>query len=513
MQPSFDSLADSKLVELARNGRDDAFAELWRRHAEAGRKYARSITRADDSDDIVSEAFANILSLIRRGKGPANGFRAYLAVAIRHISENLGRVRRETPIDFADDLPDDRTREEHQLRDLDRSLAATAFKSLPPRWQEALWYSEVEQLGNAECAQIFGIAPSAMAMLTFRAREGLRAAWVQAHIADVPEGSEHHWSIKRLGAHSRRSLPRTHRERLESHLGECERCSTVAEESRFVGSRLALVLLGPLIGVGAAVTFLSLPGGTGTAVAAAVPPVLTMPPAGPLRRVLRWRPSLESTAPFAIAAAVGASVVAAVALGPSQPEAASRVTAPSASATSRSAPAPSPGAPPGSSPAVDDVLTVKADTGRQGLFYPVLSGQSPPNASVRVLQGERVLAELTASESGAWSTGQISPTGTAPLTVVATAPETDPETLRRTVELSLRAPDVHVVAAAGNVTVTIRGEAGAPFTLRSDGEGVAAARLGSDGAWSSVYPAGALDASALVARYQAGKRFGPPSAG
>jgi RNA polymerase sigma factor (sigma-70 family) len=502
---SYESQSDNELVELARSGEEAAFAELWRRHADSGLRYAGSITRAVDSEDIVAEAFAKIFSLIKRGKGPTNGFRSYLATTIRHTSETFGRARRETPIDFADDLADARTDDEHQQRTLDQSLTITAFKSLSERWQLALWYSEVEQLSVKEAAVLLGIKPSAMAMLTFRAREGLREAWIQAHIAEIPQGSEHRWTIERLGAYARHGLPRMQQEMVEAHLRECESCSIVAEEARYVGSQLALALLVPIIGLGAATSYiLSAGSGAGTAEITSGGATAHTP-----RRLSLRRPSsrtarvlVGATAMAAAAAAVSVvlvvqahTVVSDTSAGKSDAGASSsKVAASSPSATSSPAPTSS------------GALKVTADTGTLHLFYPILSGDATPGAVVRILNGSTVLAKLTVPSDGTWSTSQLELGKGSRVTVTS---KLDSAVEQDDIDVTIHEPVVRSSHAAAGVTVTITGAANAPFVLLAGGQAVAASRLNGTGDWSATYPDGALDLSRMVVRYQAGDRFGP----
>ena len=67
--------SDEELVAAARAGDDAAYAELWERHVASGRNAARAISPTVDPDDLVSEAFTSILSAIRKGGGPHEGFR------------------------------------------------------------------------------------------------------------------------------------------------------------------------------------------------------------------------------------------------------------------------------------------------------------------------------------------------------------------------------------------------------------------------------------------------------
>ena len=83
--------SDEDLVAAARAGDDAAYAVLWERHVASARSAARAVSPNVDPDDIVSEAFTSILSAIRKGGGPQEGFRPYLFAAVRNVAASWGR--------------------------------------------------------------------------------------------------------------------------------------------------------------------------------------------------------------------------------------------------------------------------------------------------------------------------------------------------------------------------------------------------------------------------------------
>lgn len=264
---------DADLVLRTRSGDSVAFAELWRRHYRSGIIVARSVSPGTDADDLVQEAYTRIYESIRKGGGPTGSFRAYLFTSIRNTAAGWGRTRRETTIDALETMEDPSTTEQATEDALDRGLTYQAFRSLPTRWQEVLWYSEVETMKPSEIAPLLGMKASAVAQLTFRAREGLREAWVQAHLRSVADDSDCAWSIERLGAYARNNTGRRDRARLEAHLGSCARCTIVASEASEVSSRLALVLIPLTVGVtGTAGYLASLQSGASAVVALAAMP-------------------------------------------------------------------------------------------------------------------------------------------------------------------------------------------------------------------------------------------------
>lgn len=162
-------------MTAARSGHAEAYGELYRRHVGAARTAALALTHHQmDADDITSEAFARVLQAARAGGGPNLCFRSYLVSAVRNVFYDRLRRIRELPIaNIADELvlamPD-------PVDDTEDPVATNALASLPTRWQEVLWLREVEGRSSTEIGPLMNLAPSAVAALAYRAREGLRHA-------------------------------------------------------------------------------------------------------------------------------------------------------------------------------------------------------------------------------------------------------------------------------------------------------------------------------------------------
>ncbi|WP_153038820.1 sigma-70 family RNA polymerase sigma factor, partial [Rathayibacter tanaceti] len=251
---SIDDANDAELLTLVREGRTAATAELWRRHAAAGRTVARAWSSSADPDDLVSEAFLRVLGAVERGGGPEGAFRPYFFTSIRNVATSWARRgQHERPLDDGDrelaaEGPDP---EEQALAALERDLGARAFKALPARWQEVLWYTEVEGLSPAQAAPLLGLRPNGVAALSLRAREGLRVAWIREHVVDSAASGECEWVLERAGAHTRGRLPARDRLRLNAHLMDCTSCEDALAEAESAGRRLATVLLPLAAGPGA----------------------------------------------------------------------------------------------------------------------------------------------------------------------------------------------------------------------------------------------------------------------
>ena len=240
--------SDAELIERARSGDTRAFGELWRRHYRSAARVARQFTSSIDADDLVSEAYARIYQRVLAGGGPTGAFRPYLYTTIRNLASSWGAASRDINVDMIDDFEDDRIPDDPAAWALDRTLTARAFRSLPERWQTVLWYTEVEGMDPHEVAPLMGMTANGVAALSYRAREGLRKAWLQAHVSDATASGECQWAMSRLGEHARDGLSNRDRERLTAHLADCAKCTIVSEEVDEVGSHLAMVMLPLLLG-------------------------------------------------------------------------------------------------------------------------------------------------------------------------------------------------------------------------------------------------------------------------
>lgn len=266
--------SDESLILLARAGDRGAFAKLWQRHSRSGVLVARQFSSSIDPEDLVAEAFASIYQRVLAGGGPDGAFRPYLYTTIRNLASRWGRERRDVNVEDIGDWVDPAAESDPAAVALDRTLTVRAFRALPERWQTVLWYTEVEGLDPHEVAPILGISANSVAALSYRAREGLRKAWLQAHVSDATASGACQWSIARLGDYARNGLTARERTRVTDHLATCARCSIISEEVDEVGSRLALVMLPLLLGGVAGGAFLASLSTPASALAASVAPTL-----------------------------------------------------------------------------------------------------------------------------------------------------------------------------------------------------------------------------------------------
>lgn len=238
---------DRELIDRVRDGDLEAFDPLYRRHRESGMRHARHWTRSEaGAEDLCAEAFTRVLYAIRNGNGPTEAFRPYLLTAMRNVARDWAEGDRRTLlvpdlVDIAPAEPD----ADPVIAALERSLAGLAFSSLPERWQTVLWQTEVEEEGPSQIAPQLGIDAAAVAALAYRAREGLKQAYLQAHITEIGSPACKPFA-ERLGTHTRGKLRGREAAKVRHHLKHCADCVGLYAMLKYVNGNIH-VLIGPAV--------------------------------------------------------------------------------------------------------------------------------------------------------------------------------------------------------------------------------------------------------------------------
>ncbi|MFI7357559.1 sigma-70 family RNA polymerase sigma factor [Streptomyces avidinii] len=264
--------SDGDLIARMRGGDDGAYEELFRRHADSVRRYARSCCRdGHTADDLTAEVFARTLQAVRGGAGPDQSVRAYLLTTVRRVAAAWAKTAKREHLveDFAvfaeqastgaesgaglSGLSGDDTLElgadVRAMHEAEQSLAMQAFRSLPERWQAVLWHTTVEEASPSAIAPLFGLSANATAVLASRAREGLKQAYLQAHVSSaLSEGGDCARYADRLGAYARGGLRMRAERGLRGHLEECVKCRLAAGELKDVNAGIPALLPVAVIG-------------------------------------------------------------------------------------------------------------------------------------------------------------------------------------------------------------------------------------------------------------------------
>ncbi|WP_410595530.1 sigma-70 family RNA polymerase sigma factor [Amycolatopsis sp. lyj-23] len=214
---------------------------LFERHHAAARAQARQLTKSSlETDDLVAEAFAKVLTVLHGGGGPDRSFRAYLFTTLRRIAyTETRRARRIVLTDNVEATAIDaeiphviaQPFQDTAVAKLERTLASLAFARLPCRWQEVLWRTEIRGLTAASVAASVHLSPNGVSALAHRAREGLRQAYLQAYVTDNAQRPQQcRQAAEQLGAWTRRRLNKRETAKVDNHLDDCRRCRVIAAE-------------------------------------------------------------------------------------------------------------------------------------------------------------------------------------------------------------------------------------------------------------------------------------------
>jgi RNA polymerase sigma factor (sigma-70 family) len=244
---------DKELIDRVRAGDLEAFDPLYRRHRDSAMRHARYWTRSEAAaEDLSAESFTRVLYAIRNGNGPTEAFRPYLLTAMRHVSRDWAEGDRRTLLmaDLVDVAPPE-PEKDPVIEALERSLAGQAFMTLPERWQTVLWQTEVEQEGPTQLTSQLGIDAAAIAALSYRAREGLKQAYLQAHITEIGSPACKPFA-ERLGTHTRGKLRGREAAKVRHHLKHCAECVGLYAMLKYVNANIHILIAPAVVGTAAA---------------------------------------------------------------------------------------------------------------------------------------------------------------------------------------------------------------------------------------------------------------------
>lgn len=242
-----DAPSDAVLASAVRDGDIAAYGVLYARHFHAARRLAAALgINGAERDDLIAEAFTRVLRILRAGGGPDEDFRPYLLTTMRNTV--ISWRRRDRGVSPVQDVPEVAPAAGHEdavCTRIHASTAARAFATLPERWRTILWQTEIEDESPTRIAQALDMTPNGVAALAYRAREGLRQAYLSQHVPPTER------SICRAIA---RYLPdwvrhggTAHRtRRITTHLDGCADCRDLETSLRQLNEELP-ALLTPIV--------------------------------------------------------------------------------------------------------------------------------------------------------------------------------------------------------------------------------------------------------------------------
>jgi RNA polymerase sigma factor (sigma-70 family) len=166
---------DERLVSLARDGHEQAFAAIVERYGGQLERYASRLVGPTRAEDALQQAFVNAHSALIKDPEKTIELRPWLYRIVHNAALNTLRASRdEQPL--GDDtellgLTDDAIERRELLRE-----ALEAVAALPAQQRDAIILRELEGRSHDEIAVALGVTPGAARQQIFRARAALRAA-------------------------------------------------------------------------------------------------------------------------------------------------------------------------------------------------------------------------------------------------------------------------------------------------------------------------------------------------
>lgn len=242
--------SDAVLIRAVREGDLAAYGQLYDRHLVAARRVAAAIASGEaERDDLIAEGFTRVLRILRAGEGPDEEFRPYLLTTIRNTM--ISWRRRDSALSLVAEVPDvlpSEGSDEPVGSRMHATVAADAFASLPERWRSVLWRTEIEGESPARIAQDLGMTPNSVAALAYRAREGLRQAYLDQHVPEarrrncrIISGQLARWVRDGVGDH------KSHR--IATHLDRCADCRKLAVGLKELNAELPATVAPLILGI------------------------------------------------------------------------------------------------------------------------------------------------------------------------------------------------------------------------------------------------------------------------
>ena len=166
---------DGYLVQRAREGYVDAYAELVDRHGPLAYRVAlRLLGNHHDAEDVAQEALVTAWQQLPRFKANSRFSTWLYQIVTRKTLNRITRTRATKSLDLLGDIPDTGGEPGQQTeRDLTVDAVTDAVAALPPPQRIAIVLRHFEGLPNAEIARITKSTIPAVRSHLFRGRRTL----------------------------------------------------------------------------------------------------------------------------------------------------------------------------------------------------------------------------------------------------------------------------------------------------------------------------------------------------
>jgi len=173
---------ETRLIQAAQQGDDEACAVLYNCHYEAVYRYCYyRVHDVNLAQDLAAEVFARMVDKLDTFKVRGRPLLAWLYTIARNLVADMYRQdRRAThlPLEEACDLSSDGEEElsRHVARKIEADCLAVALKHLTEEQRQVILFKFIEDLNNAQVARLLGRSEGAIKALQHRALLALRRA-------------------------------------------------------------------------------------------------------------------------------------------------------------------------------------------------------------------------------------------------------------------------------------------------------------------------------------------------
>jgi RNA polymerase sigma-70 factor (ECF subfamily) len=181
-----------RLLDAARHGDDDAFAELYRDAQPMLVRYLRVAAEPGTAEDVAADTWVTVVRGLKQFRGDEHAWRGWLVTTARRRAIDAGRLRdrRPTvPLEAGDEPPAAPGAERVALDNLDTAAALRLVATLPPQQAEAVMLRVVVGLEPKQVARVLGCSPGAARVAVHRGLQRLAVT-----LSASPSLSEHEHS-------------------------------------------------------------------------------------------------------------------------------------------------------------------------------------------------------------------------------------------------------------------------------------------------------------------------------
>jgi len=179
--------ADLGLLERARAGDDEAFAQLAMKYERKVYRIAKNITQSDeDAEDVLQDAFLKAYEHLKDFQGQSKFYTWLVRIAVNESLMKLRKRKSDRTVSLDENIE---TEEEPIVREIAvwdddpekrytqtemREILDKAIKSLKPIFRVVFILRDVEELSTEETAEALGLSIPAVKSRLLRARLELR---------------------------------------------------------------------------------------------------------------------------------------------------------------------------------------------------------------------------------------------------------------------------------------------------------------------------------------------------